>query len=51
MILATKVKKEPIVKISDRIPRILPNQLVFLHLATRKKPKKCTTMKKLTKPV
>ena len=34
-----KAKKEPIPKISSRTPSIMPNQLMFLDLATVKKPR------------
>ena len=46
-----KAKKEPISKISDRQPSVMPNQLMFLDLSTVKKPRKCTTIKTLSKPV
>ena len=47
----SKAKKEPIPNISERKPSSMPNQLMFLDLATVKKPRKWTTMKKISKPV
>lgn len=44
-----KAKKEPIAKQSGRKPSLIPNQLIFLDLATVKKPRKCTTVRKLSK--
>ena len=46
-----KAKKEPTAKQSGRIPSLIPNQLMFLDLATVKKPRKCTTIRKISKPV
>ena len=45
-----KAKKEPIPKISDRKLSTMPSELMFLDIATIKKPKQCTTVKTLTKP-
>ena len=36
----SKAKKEHIPKISERKPSLMPNQLMFLDLATVKKPRK-----------
>ena len=45
-----KAKKKPIPRISDRKLSTIPNELMFLDIATIKKPKQCTTVKTLTKP-
>ena len=45
-----KAKKEPIPKVSERLPNKVPNQLVFLDISTVKKPAAITTLKGLTKP-
>ena len=46
-----KAQKEPIAKVSDRKPSTKANELIFMDSATIKKPRKCTTIKKLTKPI